>query len=345
MLAGAVGVAAVLAGGDVLIRALRSDPAAPTGPFNAAAAARRVLDSPAALESTDHDVLAYRARTAANLVIARHPVPELAPILDRLWERRYVIDGHPGFGLPYTWGAINGATNPLDTIYTYTTATAALTFLDAADATRNTEYRQKALLLARTLLARCAGNGVVWYSDQPGDAVKVVPNVNGLTLALLVRLGVEPGMQAGLRARLGSEMAPDGSWPYIVDGTNGSNAPSDLEHHSFIVEGVVAARMPEADKAVRYLASFFQSDGLFDRHDVNVMGSTAWGPPDGLAALAMAGREQLARNVARVLADSVNADGVSSFADQSKPRSVAHYGFGLARYAASAVLGDDHRSR
>lgn len=269
--------------------------------------------------SNDPDVLSYRARAISALR------GDANPVLDQLWQGR---QQNGGYGLPYAWDAFSdGTTNPQSTLYTYTTATAALSYLDNG---RPDRARQ----LVSAIFTRCWSeeHGCVWYSDQPADQrsrTQIVPNVNALALVAATRLGYEPSKQARIRQIL-ARTAKNGAWPYRL----GAEGLNDLEHHSFMVEGVLTARMTEAPAAVARLADFFHSDGSFDSHSEKVMGSERWGPGDGLAQLVHA-RHPLAHRVAAVIAASIEPDGVSTFADRDEPRSVVRYGYGLAKYAAA----------
>jgi hypothetical protein len=115
-------------------------------------AAQRVLACPSITASNDHDVLGYRARVAAKVAPATVPA-----LLKRLWALRYVADdGRPGFGLGHSWDAFgDGSTDPRKTIYTYTTATAALAFIEGHAATGRRSMLERAVELVETILARC----------------------------------------------------------------------------------------------------------------------------------------------------------------------------------------------
>jgi hypothetical protein len=171
----------------------------------------------------------------------------------------------------------------------------------------------------------------VWYSDDPADQrgpELVVLNVNALTLAAIARLDRFPRERLAIEFLL-RRTAKDGHWPYRL-----GSAQNDLEHHCFMVEGTHWAAMPEAESAFDRLASFFRSDGSFDRKDPEVMGSHHWEPGDALAELSLSPRwGRLATRLAANLAPSIGRDGVSSFADRDDPRSIVRYGFGLARFA------------
>jgi hypothetical protein len=311
--------------------------------MNPSDAAYAVINSPTAV-SDDPDVLSYKARAAAFLFMAGYAAQtadDLRAKADALWAARYDKPAGPSYGLGYAWDAFqDGSTDPANTTYTYTTMVAALAFLDVADALDDDTYRGYAEQLAETVVTSCWGyvNGAKmspWYSDQAADkkgTSYVVHNVNALTLAVLARLNIEPDKAAGMKTMLASTIEPDGKWRYIYNGPT----YNDLEHSSFMVEGVVTAGMPESQPALAHVWAFFNTNGTFDSGNSNVMGSTKWGPADGLSALSMSPEwSNQAGKIAGVLAASIGTDGVSSFALRTDPRSVIHYAVGLARYAAT----------
>jgi hypothetical protein len=76
--------------------------------------------------------------------------------------------------------------------------------------------------------------------------------------------------------------------------------------------------MPHATDAFSRLGSFFRSDGGFDQHDVDVMGSHSWGRGEALAELAPSRPwRPLARRLSDRLAHSVDRDGISFYANHS----------------------------
>lgn len=310
-----------------------------------AEAAYAVLNSPAA-SGNDPDVLAYKARTAAFLFKAGFPLvtaDDVRSRMDALWTARYSNAGSVGYGLGYAWDAFqDGTTNPASTIYTYTSMVSALALIEGAEAVSDDTYLGYASQLANTATTACWGytngpNMSVWYSDQAADkkgSSYVVHNCNALLLAVLNRLSLEEAKQAGMRSMLASTIEVGGKWRYILGGPT----YNDLVHHAYMVEGVLTAGMPEAQPALARVWEFYRTNGTFDTSNVDVMGSAKWGPPDGLSALAMSPQwTTQAGMIASVIANSVGADGVSSFADRTVPRSVIHYGVGLARYAASVI--------
>jgi hypothetical protein len=134
-------------------------------------------------------VLAYRARTAAHLASIGYSGMTgvmLTEILDKLWAGRYFVDGRPGFGIREPRDDFNdGSLNPIRTIYTYTTATTTLAFLDGYAVTRKPTMLARARESVETILDRCwdERQGAVWYSDRPADHGSrefVILNVNAL---------------------------------------------------------------------------------------------------------------------------------------------------------------------
>lgn len=324
-------------------------------------AAYRVFTSTSMTTATDHDSLAYQARMAAMLHNAGHPSvtdTTVEDALDDLWAARYTSGtGQPGFGLDHTFDAFaDGTTNPATTIYTYTTAMAALAFLDGyvvLTGAAATAQKDRAEDLAAMMLTDCWGyvSGSwmgVWYSDRPADhgaASFVVLNVNALTLAAIARLDryngtafdatKRAGIEALIEAQEGVGAVP-GRWLYRLS-TSGAN---DLTHHAYMVEGAAEAVMVELADAMAYMwDEFFDGNGTIDTGRFAVMGSTAWGPGEGLSALCLSPAYQdEAQVLAASIASSIDGAGVSSYAN-STARSRARYGLGTARFAAQ-VLGD-----
>lgn len=303
---------------------------------------------------SDHDTLAYIARTNAALLNSGHgsSANDVETALDALWAARYTAaSGGPGWGLDVTFDAFSdGSTNPADTIYSYTSAMAALAFLDGYavldDTTQLDRAKAAMAVLLDDLWGYSSGGAMsVWYSDQPADqanATSVVHNVNALTLAALARIDRYDGAsfdatkRAGIEAMISAQegyLGVAGQWRYRL----GAGNRNDLTHHSYMVLGTVEAGMPEAGAALAYLWStwFRASNADFDRNNNEVMGSTDWGPGDALTALTMSATyEPQARRLAAKLADSVNGSGVSSYADPGSERSIIRYGLGTAMYAA-----------
>lgn len=308
----------------------------------------------------DHDSLLYLARIDAVLLASGlGGSPEtLTERLDTLWRTRYTTaSGRPGWGLTYAWDAFgDGTTNPADTVYTYTTAMAALAFLDGYVALGDSAQLDRAEAAVATILTECWGyeDGPlksVWYSNQPRDQLDgsyVVHNVNALTLAAIARIAryadetYESVKRGGIEAMLTEQAGyqdVDGQWQYQT----GSPNRNDLVHHSYIALGLVEAGLPEAEAALEYMWSewFDESTGSFDAEDREVMGSTAWGPGDALLPLTAAARWQpQARLLTQQLLADVDGDGIPVVADRTDSRSVVRYGLGPALYAAS-VRGAD----
>lgn len=187
----------------------------------------------------------------------------------------------------------------------------------------------------------------VWYSNNSNDHVAstdyYVHNVNALTLAAMARIKALTGTSpdATKQGQIETLLSTDhnaggttGAWNYQISGLSGLN---DVEHHCLMVEGVVWDATADAANALSYLWSLFGSLGTFSTSDTNMMGSTNWGPSEALSALALGGSTApilaQAQQLGAKIAESINQDGVSSFAS-SDTRSIVRYGLGLARYAA-----------
>ena len=305
----------------------------------------------------DHDTHLYLARIDAVLLASGlgGSKESLTDRLDTLWESRYASDsGRPGWGLPYAWDAFrDGTTNPVDTIYTYTTAMATLAFLDGFVALGDSTQLGRAKAAVDTILTECWGyvDGrfmSVWYSDQPkdqGSESYVVHNVNALTLAAIARIAryedstYESEIRSGIEAMLlehSGYQDVEAQWQYNIGGPN----RNDLVHHAYIALGLVEAGLPEAEAAIQYMWSewFDTATGAFDAEDREVMGSTAWGPGDALLPLTAAARwEPQARLLTEQLLASVDQNGIPLVADRREPRSTVRYGLGPALYAARTV--------
>jgi hypothetical protein len=321
-------------------------------------AAWRVVSSDIMQATTDHDALAYRARTEAALLNAGSTDltnATLLATLDDLWALRYTSGtAQPGFGLSSTFDAFqDGTTNGATTIYTYTTAMAALAYLDGYEVLADTDQLDRARDLLDTLRTDCWGwtSGTwlsVWYSAHANDKVttsQVVNNINTLMLAVLARIDridaaaydatKRTGMEAFTAAGEGYNGVP-GRWRYRM----GATTINDLAHHAFIVHGLAEAGMTDLGVACDYLWShFLGSSGAINTNRTDVMGTTNWGPGDALVALCFGARTDEAETVADLIESSVDVDGISSYATASNARSVCRYGLGLAVWAAS-VDGD-----
>jgi hypothetical protein len=354
--------------GDTLILGTRfviPDPPTPATSgevaADALAAAERVVASTIMQATTDHDALAYRARTEAMLINAGSTVvdnTDLTATLGDLWDDRKTSGTtQPGFGLSTTFDAFqNGSTNPSTTIYAYTTAVAALAFLDGHEILGGTTQLDRARDLLDTLLTDCWGWsgssgawGCVWYSDHANDQTGnlAVNNVNALLLAVLARIdridaaaydATKRGLIETFTAAGEGYNGVPGRWRYYM----GASTLNDLTHHSFMIHGVIEAGMTtEAGLALTYLwNNFLGGNGTINTGNGAVMGSTNWGPGDALIALSLDPTwEAEARILAAELADSVDVNGISSYAIAGNARSVCRYGLGCATYAAS-ILGD-----
>lgn len=346
--------------GLVLVTAINSCQSAAPDIEAATSAAKAVLQGvDGAIE--DHDSLLYLARIDAVLMAAGLGSSEesVRTRLDTLWQARYTSEsGGPGWGLPYAWDAFgDGTTNPDDTIYTYTTAMAALAFLDGYVALGDKTQLERAKAAVDTILSDCWGyvGGdlmSVWYSNQQPDQLDepyVVHNVNALTLAAIARIAryddpsyeseKRNGMEAMLHEHSGF-LGVEGQWKYQIGGRN----RNDLVHHAYIALGLVEAGMPEAEAAMQYMWStwFDTTTGSFDADDREVMGSTAWGPGDALLPLTSDARwhPEAALLTHQLLAE-VDESGIPTVADRSQPRSTVRYGLGPALYAASAAGAGD----
>lgn len=322
-------------------------------------AAWRIISSSLMQSATDHDALAYRARAEAALLNAGSTdltTADLEDTLDQLWASRYLSGtGQPGFGLDYAWDAFSdGSTNPVDTIYAYTTATAALAYLDGHVVLGGTTQLDRAKELVDTLLTDCwswvSGAWLcVWYSDQAADqtGTKAVNNANALLLAALARIDRYDGVPYAATERTGIETftsaghgygGVSGRWRYHM----GTTAVNDLTHHAFMVIGTAEAGMSEMTTALSYMWTFFfESIGNINEARNEVMGTVGWGPGDGLAALCFdPSWEPQARVVALDIANDVNMAGdPPSYVDVGNARATGRFCYGLAVYAAS-IEGD-----
>lgn len=326
-------------------------------------AAYRILESSVLSGTLDHDSYAYKARMAAYLVEAGHPdvaAPDVTAILDTLWAARYISgSGNPGFGESVSFDAFSdGTTNPSTTLYTYTTATAALAFLDGYVVSGTSTHLTRAQACVSTILAEMwsftdGTDHGAWYSNNANDKIAsasyYVHNINALTLAAMARIKALTGTSpdATKQGQIESFIAGDhnagattGAWYYAVAAASLLN---DVDHHSYMVEGTVWDATADASNALTYLWSLFGPQGTFDVTDSNMMGSLNWGPGDALSALSLGASTstilQHAHDLASFIERNVASDGTCQFALAGEPRSIVRYGLGLARYAAR-VLGD-----
>lgn len=328
----------------------------------AADAARRALRGMAAHDSDEPDevLLAARAHLHLALLDDSHR-QEARELLERLLEMT-AREGVHGWGLSWAWDAFqDGSVNPADTIYTYTTASAGLAFLDGYAVLGDDAYLDVATGAARTLLdvACCWDDGrhaTIWYSERPSDQRDgyQVHNTSALSLALLERLAaygvdLEPELRDRLAAHLidaqGSgwdrpEQASAANWPYAP----GRPVANDLLHETFIVEGLRtrADGQEAADASLAGIVStHFDAEGIPQDDVSHTLGTNRWGPPAGLYILI--GHEAFTAQtdtIAERLVASVREDGTSSFADEGTDRATGWYALALARYAAHAAGAD-----
>jgi hypothetical protein len=226
-----------------------------------------------------------------------------------------------------------GSPNPVSTVYSYTTAAAALAYLDAYVVLHDRNYLHIAVKAAHALLINIGmwqkDNYLsVWYSDQEADHRDAFQchNVSALALAALARIDRYSGnaryqkeinglLQCILDDQgLGYDIKKAGSpfnWRYskLNDSTN------DLLHEAFILEGLLEVCSWEASVAA--LKSF---TGMWFVH-CNIDGtprfdqpftqcSLGWGPPCGLYAFASVDyfRPQ-AQIYAEAIAGAIGEDG------------------------------------
>lgn len=310
------------------------------------------------------DVLLLLTRANAHLIAsgAHTGHEELRRQLARLIHLRTEAEkGGWGWGLSYPWDAFGDEVdNPANTIYSYTTAAAALAFLDGYEMLGDQRYlaaahRAADALLHDTCCWRSGNYLSVWYSNQPKDQheERQVHNVNGLTLGVLSRLDKQSptprygGERSSMSAHLvdeqghgyslepvdGTEVS-DANWRYM----QGQDRPNDLIHETFIVEGLLAHGTDQASRAAEASLEgiwkvHFTDEGR-PRDGNHTFGSLNWGPGAGLTVLAASPAYRVrAGKLARYVAGTVDGRGRSALADTSEVRAQAWYALGLARYA------------
>ncbi|MCC7299490.1 MAG: hypothetical protein IT583_00220 [Verrucomicrobia bacterium] len=202
-----------------------------------------------------------------------------------------------------------GSPNPTTTVYSYTTAAAALAYLDAYVVLQDRAYLHIAEKAAHALLVNVGlwkkdGYLSVWYSDQEADHRDAFQchNVSALALAALARLDRYNGndkyakeikglLQCILDDQgLGYNIQKAGSpfnWRYcrLNDSTN------DLLHEAFILEGLLEVGTWEASVAAlkSFTGMWFVNCNIdaTPRFDLpSAQGSLGWGLPCGLYAFA-----------------------------------------------------------
>lgn len=348
----------------ILVACVESD----QGP-EVAQAALAIHDSVDWQATEEPDVVLLLARANADLTEsgAHDGQEELRRQLEHLIGLRTEGDqGGWGWGLSYSWDAFgDGVRNPADTIYSYTTAAAALAFLDGYEVLDDERYLTAARHAADALLKEtcCWRSGdylSVWYSNQQNDQrrERQIHNVNGLALAVLSRLDEHlPAPQyederAAMAAHLLDEQG-DGYSREVTDETEASEAnwrymrgeerPNDLLHETFIVEGLLAHGTKEAIQAARAsldgISRIHFSDEGKPREGTHTFGSLDWGPAAGLFILASSEHHRTrAGEVARYVVNTVDRGGRSTLADRDELRAQAWYALGLARYANEVKL-------
>lgn len=321
--------------------------------------------------SDEADVVLLAARAQSRLLQARvrDDRGTLRGQLNRLLGLRVESarsDGW-GWGLSYAWDAFgDDVNNPDNTIYSYTTAAAALALLDGYELLGDTKYLDAAERAAEALLVDtcCWSDGdymSVWYSDQANDhrEDRQVHNVNGLALAALARLDEHliPARFSDERKAMAAHLIDQQGVGYSLEpleGTRvsranwkymqGTTRPNDLLHETFIVEGLLAHGTAEACEAAdRSL------DGVIDSHFTEegrpqsgpyTFGSLHWGPAAALHALSMSHRHlPEARPVADYLATTINDKGQSTLAEPGETRAQAWYALGLAAFVHAERAG------
>lgn len=336
------------------VSAVREEPAPPER------LAARILASLPWPSSFEADVILLAARTAAQLATldAGFEIPLRAQLSRLRALGRPTPSNGLGWGLASEYDTFSdGQTNPASTIYSYTTAAAALAFLDGHAVTGSVEYLQMAQSAATTLVAdlgwwvdgELAG---IWYSDQRNDrrADYLVYNVCALGLAVLSRLDRALGTTrfARERADLASlllaarrlEPEPDkerwGDWPYRA----GAERRNDLIHEVFVLEGLLEHGSAEAwsvavESLGRLYAPHFASDGCPNEGSMT-LGSQGWGPGAGLFGFASTSETlELADRVGPCLSERVGPSGEVAGTMRDVDRGRAWYALGLARWAAA----------
>ena len=329
----------------------------------AAAKGEAIHDSIDVRSTDEADTVLLLARANAHLIAAgvHDDKDELRAQLDRLLQLRIEGEGGWGWGLSYPWDAYgDGVVNPADTIYSYTTAAAALALLDGYAVLGDEKYLEAArqagaALTVDTCCWRDGDHVSVWYDDQPNDQrnERQVHNVNGLALAAFTRLDeatgdsryadltsamaehlIEEQGEGYAQENYGKTRVADSNWAYSQAEPG---RPNDLIHEAFIVEGLLTYGTDEAVQAARrsldgMLATHF-NDGE-PREGKYTFGSLGWGPGAALFVLAMVDDyRDAARPVAENLSEAVSDEGRSTLADAEQLRAQAWYSLGLARFA------------
>lgn len=334
----------------------------------AAAKAEAIHDSIDVRSTDEADTVLLLARANAHLIAAgvHDDKDELRGQLDRLLELRIEGKGGWGWGLSYAWDAYgDGVVNPADTIYSYTTAAAALALLDGYAVLGDEKYLEAArraggALTVDTCCWRDGDHASVWYDDQPNDQrnERQVHNVNGLALAALTRLDeaggdsryadltsamaqhlIEAQGEGYAQENYGETKVADSNWTYSQAEPG---RPNDLIHETFIVEGLMTYGTDEAVQAAHrsvegMLATHF--DEGKPREGKYTFGSLGWGPGAALFVLSMVDDyRDAARSIAEHLSEGVDHDGRSALAESDQLRAQAWYSLGLARFANEAGL-------
>jgi len=192
-------------------------------------------------ELADAEILAVRGRAATragNEERARALLEELAALEIRKGPLR-------GWGLPFAWDAFaDGSTNPVDTIYAYTTALAGLAYWEAFEAFEELDYFERAWHSAYALQLFTVRDGRVawtWYSDADvdRDERKIVLNIAALSLELFWKLEEADSFRPALLELLVRDRAwrRHGGWSYAA----GQPGAGDVFHDCLILLGLHAA--------------------------------------------------------------------------------------------------------
>lgn len=310
----------------------------------------KLLEGLGQSDEPDTVLLAARAHLHLATVAPRH-ADRARGVLARLADMTALPDV-TGWGLSFAWDAFqDGTVNPSSTIYAYTTAAAALAYLDAYEILGDREYLHVAERAEQVLVKElcCWDNGThasVWYSDQEADQRDgmQVHNVSALSLAVFERLDLYGiSIDRGLTDRLARHLmdvqgtgfdkpdqASPANWAYAV---NRSTA-NDLLHETFIVEGLLWHRDGQTH-AARSLSGIVESHFVEGRprETHHTQGSRGWGPPAALYILiGQPGFEQHVESIAAVFR------GNDLTAEHERAR--GWYALALARHAAGAAAYD-----
>lgn len=316
----------------------------------------RILEKLDYKKINDHDTLILLAR--ANM--AKYGMrgkenykKSTEEVLNKLETTAYINnDKEIGWGLPYAWDAFgDGTVNSENTVYTYTTAYAGLTFLDFYQLTNDKRYLEVAKRSANVILAKaCCWQKEelfsTWYSDNKNDQIDdyAVLNTQALTLSLINKIQHEDRKDQTYEKFNKNFLIPEDyknsnyeknewNWPYSLS-RSGDN---DLFHLMFIVDYLISEQKnAEADYVLEMAGKYFFDFWGNPKTNRETLGSNNWGPAAYLVYISESGElNWRAKKIAKfIVKDVKKTEFGESYIDPNLSRKLAWDALALIKYEA-----------